>query len=102
MPSETGAMGSVSKEEDDTEKSNEQLRQTALMTLNSFQESSASAKHIDTHLNANSNMVSMSDVTTKFLAENVVSTSDSSITTNDLCETENLCPQDKTTGNFSI
>lgn len=103
MPSETGVMDSVSKEEEDTETSNEQS--VALMTLNSaFQESDASAKHIDTHLmNANSNKVSMSDVTTKFLVEDVVSTtSDSSIMTNDLFETENLCSQDKTTGNVSI
>ncbi|XP_071573577.1 E3 ubiquitin-protein ligase HECW2 [Temnothorax nylanderi] len=96
MPSETDAMGSVSKEEEDTEQS------VALMTLNSTtEESSVSTKHIDTHLtNANSDKVSTSDVRTKFFnsTEDAGSTaSDSSITTNDLLEAENLCPQDKTT-----
>lgn len=99
MPSETDAMDSVSKEEEDTEKSNEQS--VALMTLNSTNQESV--KHTDTHLaNTNGDKVSTSDVRTKFFnsTEDTASTaSDSSVTTNDLLEAENLCPQDKTTGN---
>lgn len=98
MPSETDAMDNVSKEEEDTEKSNEQS--VALMTLNStIQES---AKHTDTLANVNGDKVSTSDVRTKFFnsIEDTASTaSDSSVTTNDLLEAENLCPQDKATGN---
>ncbi|XP_011859832.1 PREDICTED: E3 ubiquitin-protein ligase HECW2 isoform X1 [Vollenhovia emeryi] len=103
MPSETDAIGSVSKEEEeeeDTERSNEQS--VTLMTLNCMtQESSVSAKYIDTHLtNANGDKVSTSDhIGTKFsnLTEDAVSTtSDSSATTNDLLETENSRPQYET------
>lgn len=97
-------MGSVSKEEEDTERSNEQS--VALMTLNSAtQETSVSAKHIDTHLaNDNGDKVSTSDVRSKFFSsieDTVSTTSDSSLTTNDFIEIENSCPQDKTTGNVS-
>ncbi|KAL0099226.1 hypothetical protein PUN28_020063 [Cardiocondyla obscurior] len=100
MPSETNAMGSVSKEEEeDTEQSKEQS--VALMTLNSAtQDSSVSSKHIDTHLaNANGDKISSSDVRTKFFnlsEDTVMTTSDSSETTNDLDETEILSPQEKT------
>lgn len=99
MPSETDAMGSVSKEEEDTEKSNEQS--VALMTLNSVtQESNVSAKDINIHLtNANGDKVSTSE--TKFLTEDAVS-SDSSVTTNDLLEIKNSYLQDETTGNVNV
>lgn len=103
MPSETDAMGSVSKEEEDTEKSNEPS--VALITLNSMtQESNVPAKHINIHLtNANGDKVSTSNVRTKFLnlSEDAASTT-SSVTTNDLLETENSYLQDENTGNVSI
>ncbi|KAL6257214.1 hypothetical protein P5V15_012141 [Pogonomyrmex californicus] len=100
MPSEADAMGSISKEEEDTDKSIEQS--ITLMTLNSTnQESNLSTKHVDTHVtNANSDRISMSEIRTKFLnstEDTGSTTSDSSATTNDLLETENLCPSDKTT-----
>ncbi|EGI64267.1 PREDICTED: E3 ubiquitin-protein ligase HECW2 isoform X1 [Acromyrmex echinatior] len=105
MPSETDAMGSVFKEEEDTEKSNEQP--VSLMTLNSENKDSiVSTKHIDTHLaNANNDKVSTSDVRTKFLnsTEDAVSTtSDSFVTTINVLEAENLYPQSKTTDRFSV
>lgn len=106
MPSETDAMGSVFKEEEDTEKSNEQP--VSLMTLNSENKDSiVSAKHIDTHLaNANGDRVSTSDDRTKFLnstdEDAVSTTSDSFVTTNNLLEAENLYSQSKTTGNVNI
>ena len=104
MPSETDTMGSVFKEEEDTEKSNEQS--VSLMTLNSENKDSiVSAKHIDTHLtNANGDKVSTSDVRTKFLnsTEDAVSTSDNFVTTINVLEAENLYPQSKTTGNVNI
>lgn len=102
MPSETEetAGGSVSREEEDTERSNE--RSVALMTLNSAnQDSDVSAKHMDTRLaNANGDRVSTSDVRAKFLnsTEDAVSTTSNSgsVTANNLLEAENLYPQDKT------
>ncbi|XP_012061726.1 PREDICTED: E3 ubiquitin-protein ligase HECW2 [Atta cephalotes] len=104
MPSETDAMGSVFKEEENTEKSNEQS--VSLMTLNSENKDSiVSAKHIDTHLtNANGDKVSTSEVRTKFLnsTEDTVSTSDNFVTTINVLEAENLYPQSKTTDRFSI
>ncbi|KYM80562.1 E3 ubiquitin-protein ligase HECW2 [Atta colombica] len=104
MPSETDAMGSVFKEEENTEKSNEQS--VSLMTLNSENKDSiVSAKHIDTHLtNANGDKVSTSEVRTKFLnsTEDAVSTSDNFVTTINVLEAENLYPQSKTTDRFSI
>ncbi|XP_072743956.1 E3 ubiquitin-protein ligase HECW2 isoform X2 [Anoplolepis gracilipes] len=98
MPSETNAMGSISKQEEDTEKSNEQS--VTLMTLDSTsQESNVSTKQVDTDLaNVNSDKVSTSDHQIRI--KNLNSTEDalsstSSITTNDLLE--NLCLQDKIT-----
>lgn len=98
-------MGSVSKDEEDTEKSNEQP--VALITLNSVtQESNVSTKHINIHLtNANGDKVSTSNVRTKFLnlSEDAVSTtSNSSVMTNDLVETESSYLQDENAGNVSI
>ena len=100
MPSETNVMNSVSKQEEDTEESNEQS--IALMTLSSTnQDSSISTKHIDTHLaNINSDKVSISNIRLKFLSstDDLASSTSSSAVTNDLSKAENLCFQDKTIG----
>ncbi|XP_020280673.1 E3 ubiquitin-protein ligase HECW2 isoform X2 [Pseudomyrmex gracilis] len=98
MPSETNAM---SKQEEDTEKSNEQS--VNLMTLNSTnQESNLAAKHIDSHL-SNTNKcdeVRASDLRTKFFyatgCDAVSSSSGCSVTTNNLLQAESLCLQDET------
>jgi len=98
MPFEADVIGNVSKEEEDIEKSNEQ---SITLTLNSAnQDSNVSVKHIDRLANANDDRVSTSDIRTKFLnsTEDVLTTSDSSVIKNDFFETENLYPQDKTTG----
>ncbi|XP_029161373.1 E3 ubiquitin-protein ligase HECW2-like isoform X2 [Nylanderia fulva] len=98
MPSETNAMDSISKQEEDAEKSNEQS--VTLMTLNSTsQESSITTKQVDADLaNAvNSDKVSTSDhIKIKFLnSTGDALSSTSSITTNDLLE--NICLQAQTT-----
>jgi len=98
MPFEADVIGNISKEEEDIEKSNEQ---SITLTLNSAnQDSNVSVKHIDCLANANGDRVSTSDIRTKFLnsTEDVLTTSDSSVTKNDFFEAENLYPQDKTTG----
>lgn len=102
MPSETNAMGSISKQEEDTEKSNEES--VTLLTLNSTsQESSISTKQVDADLaNVNNDKVSTSDhIRIKFLnSTGDALSSTSSITTNDLLES--ICLQAQTTGNISV
>ncbi|XP_018406121.1 PREDICTED: E3 ubiquitin-protein ligase HECW2 [Cyphomyrmex costatus] len=96
MPSETDAMDSVFKEEEDSEKSNEQP--VSLMTLNSENKDSI-VKHIDPHLVNANDKVFTSNVRTKFLnstEDTVLMTSDNYVTTNNLLEAENLYPQSKT------
>lgn len=102
MPSETNAMGSISKQKEDNEKSNEQS--ITLMTLNSTsQESSVSTKQLDTDLaNVNSDKVSTSDHQIKIKILNSTGdtlSSTSSITTND--SLESVCPKNKITGNIN-
>lgn len=99
MLSETNAMGSVSKQEQDTDKSNEQP--VTLRTLSStIQEAStASTNYTNTHVeNVNSDKVSVSDIRTKY----VNSTGDaSSAIAGSLArsvspEIETLCHEDMT------
>ncbi|XP_012224443.1 E3 ubiquitin-protein ligase HECW2 isoform X1 [Linepithema humile] len=101
MPSETNVMNSVSKQEEDTEESNEQS--VALMTLSSTnQESSISTKHVDNHLaNINSDKVSISNIRIKFLTSTddvASSTSNSCVVANNSLKAESLCFPDKTIG----
>lgn len=98
-------MNSVSKQEEDTEESNEQS--VALMTLSSAnQESSISTKHVDNHLaNINNDKVSISNIRIKFLTSTddvASSTSNSSAVANNLLKAEGLCFQDKTIGNLIL
>ncbi|XP_029667889.1 E3 ubiquitin-protein ligase HECW2 isoform X2 [Formica exsecta] len=98
MPSETNAMGSISKQKEDNEKSNEQS--VTLMTLNSTsQESSISTKQVDADLaNVNSDKVSTSDHQIRIKILNSTGdtlSSTSSITTND--SLESVCPENKIT-----
>lgn len=100
MPSETNAMGSVSKQEEDTEKYNEQS--VTLRTLDStIQEiSSTSTNHISTHVaNVNSDKVSVSDIRTKHLnstGDAVSSATSSSVAKSDSLDVETLCHKDMT------
>ncbi|XP_019696537.1 E3 ubiquitin-protein ligase HECW2 isoform X2 [Harpegnathos saltator] len=100
MPSETNAMGSVSKQEDDAEKSNEQS--VTLRTLNStIQEvTNASTNHINTHVaNVNRDNIPVSDIRTKHVHStgNAVSLATaSSIAKSDSLEVETLCHKDMT------
>lgn len=103
MPSETNAMGSISKQKEDNEKSNEQS--VTLMTLNSTsQESSISTKQVDADLaNVNNDKVSTSDHQIRIKILNSTGdtlSSTSSITTND--SLESVCPENKITGNISV
>ncbi|KAL6428445.1 hypothetical protein ACFW04_008604 [Cataglyphis niger] len=96
MPSETNAMGSISKQKEDNEKSNEQS--ITLMTLNTTsQESSVSTKQLDNDLaNVNSDKVSTSDHQIKIKTLNSTEdtlSSTSSITTND--SLDSICPKNK-------
>lgn len=99
MPSETNAMDNISKQEENTEKSNK--HSVALMTLNSTsQESSISTKQLNTDVgNVYNDKVSTSDhqIRIKILnsTEDALS-STSCVTTND--SLENICLQDKITG----
>lgn len=100
MPSETNAMGSVSKQEEDAEKSDESV---ALMTLNSMsQESSTPVKHTNTHVTS-VNRVSIADIRSKFFDstgdDTISSTSNISVAKGDSFEAETSCSKDKTTGN---
>lgn len=97
MPSETNVMGSVSKQEEDTEQSNESIT----LTLNSTnQVSSIPTKQTNTHTaSVNSDKVSISDIRNKFLNStgNAVSlTSNNSTAKNDSLQAETLCSRDKT------
>lgn len=100
MPSETNAMDNISKQEEDTEKSNE--HSVTLMTLNSTsgQESSLSTKQINADVaNVYNGKVSTSDHQIRIKILNSTGdefSSTSSVTTNDLLE--NICLQDKITG----
>jgi len=100
MPSETNAMDNISKQEEDTEKSNE--HSVTLMTLNSTsgQESSLSTKQINVDVaNVYNGKVSTSDHQIRIKILNSTGdgfSSTSSVTTNDLLE--NICRQDKITG----
>ncbi|XP_025262878.1 E3 ubiquitin-protein ligase HECW2 isoform X1 [Camponotus floridanus] len=99
MPSETNAMDNISKQEEDTEKSNE--HSVTLMTLNSTsgQESSLSTKQINADVaNVYNGKVSTSDHQIRIKILNSTGdglSSTSSVTTNDLLE--NICLQDKIT-----
>lgn len=99
MPSETNAMDNISKQEEDTEKSNE--HSVTLMTLNSTsdQESSLSKQINADVANVYNGKVSTSDHQIRIKILNSTEdglSSTSSVTTNDLLE--HICLQDKITG----
>lgn len=100
MPSEKNAMGSVSKQEEDTEKSNEQS--VTLRTLSStIQEAStASTNHTSAPLaNVNKDKISVSDIRTKYLnstGDAVSSATAGSLAESDSLEVETLCHKDMT------
>lgn len=99
MPSKANDMDNISKQEEDTEKSNE--HSVTLMTLNStsHQESSVCTKQINTDVaNVYNDKVSASDHQIRIKILNSTGdalSSTSSVMTNDILE--NIC-QDKITG----
>lgn len=95
MPSEANAMGSVSKQEEDTEKSNEQSVTSRTSGSTNQEVSNAPTNHINAHVaNINSSKVSVSDMRAKYLnlTEDAVSSATaSSVVKSDSPEAEALC-----------